>query len=77
MTSSPSAMDSALKQVDESRSSCTGQCHEQIVGLYLIISPCGLNDHMVDLDELFWVARTIILVDGPRLELVRPGDLPE
>jgi hypothetical protein len=37
----------------------------------------GLNDRVVDLDELFGVARSIIPVDWPRLELVWSGNLPE
>jgi hypothetical protein len=56
-------MNGALRQVDEPRSSCTGLYHEQIVGFYPIISPYGLNDRVVDLDEHFQVAGTIILID--------------
>jgi hypothetical protein len=67
-------VDGTLGQVDEPRPSYTGQCREHIVGLYPIISPRGLNDCVVDLDELLWVAGAVILVDRPRLELVRPGD---
>jgi hypothetical protein len=70
-------VDSTLRQVDEPRPSCARQCHEKIVGLYPIISLRGLNDRVVDLDELFWVAGIIILIDGPRLKLVRPDNLPE
>jgi hypothetical protein len=81
-------VDSTLRQVDELRPSCSKQCREQIVGLYPIVSPRGLNDSVVylprnlnggvvDLHELFWVVGTVILVNGPRLELVRLGDLPE
>jgi hypothetical protein len=69
-------MNNALRQVDEPRSSCARQCREQIVGFYSIVFPHGLNDRVVHLDELFWVAGTIILVDGSKLELVRLGDLP-
>jgi hypothetical protein len=36
-----------------------------------------VNDCAVHLDELFWVTGAIIFVDRPRLELVRPGDLPD
>jgi hypothetical protein len=32
---------------------------------------------VVHLDEIFRVPETIILVDQSRLELTRPGDLPE
>jgi hypothetical protein len=56
-------MDSALGQVDEPRSNYVEQCREKIVGIYLIVSPCGLNDRVVGLDELFRVAKTVILVD--------------
>jgi hypothetical protein len=70
-------VNSALGQVDEPRSSYTKQCREQIVGFHSILSPHGLYDRVVDLDELFWVAGAIILVDGPRFKLVKPGDLPE
>jgi hypothetical protein len=70
-------VDGTLEQVDESRPSHARQCREQIVGLYPIISPCDLNDRLVDLDELFWITGAIILVDGPSLKLVRPGDLLE
>jgi hypothetical protein len=70
-------MDGTLGQGHEPRPSCTRQCHEQIVGLYPIVCSGGLNDRVADLDELLWVARAIILVDGPRLELVRPDNLPE
>jgi hypothetical protein len=70
-------VDGTLGQVNEPRPSYVRQCCEQIVGLYLIISPRGLNDRVVDLDELLWVVVAVILVDGPMLELVRLGDLPE
>jgi hypothetical protein len=43
----------------------------------MIVSPCGLNDHVVDLDELFWIAGVVILVNMPGLELVWPNDRPE
>jgi hypothetical protein len=33
------------------------------------------NDRMVDLDELFWVIGSVVLVDRPMLELVQPDDL--
>jgi hypothetical protein len=56
-------VDSALEQVDEPRSSCGEQCREKIVDIYLIVSPCGLNDRVVGLDELFRVAKIVILVD--------------
>jgi hypothetical protein len=32
---------------------------------------------VVDLDELFRIIGVVILIDLPRLELVRLGDLPE
>jgi hypothetical protein len=46
-------------------------------GLYLFISSCGLNDSMVDLDELLGIAGTIILVDMPDLEFFWLDNLPE
>jgi hypothetical protein len=39
--------------------------------------PCGLNDHVVDLDEFFGIAGTVILVNRSMLEFVKPGDLFE
>jgi hypothetical protein len=32
---------------------------------------------VIDLDELFGIARTIIFVDMPSLEFLWPDDLPE
>jgi hypothetical protein len=46
-------VDDTLGQVDEPKPSCAKQCREQIVGLYPIVSLRGLNDRVVDLDELF------------------------
>jgi hypothetical protein len=68
---------STFEQVDEPRSSCAGQCRGQIVGFYPIVSSGGLNDRVIDLDEFFRIAGSVILVDRFRLELVRTSDLPE
>jgi hypothetical protein len=46
-------MNGSFGQIDEPRPGHARQCHGQIVGLYPIVSPCGLNDRVVDLDELF------------------------
>jgi hypothetical protein len=54
-----------------------GQNRGQIVCLHRIITSYGLDDCVVDLGELFRVARAVILVDRPRLDLVWPSDLPE
>jgi hypothetical protein len=68
-------VDNALGQVNEPRSSRARQYREQIVGLYPIVASCGLNDRVVDLDEFFRVAGTVIFTNLPRLELVSPNDL--
>jgi hypothetical protein len=70
-------VNSAFGQIDEPRSGRAGQCREQIVGLYLIISSRDLNDRVIHLDEFFTIARVVILVDRSRLEFIRPGNLPE
>jgi hypothetical protein len=49
----------------------------QIVGLYSIVSSCGLNDCVIDLDELFGIAGYIIFVDVPNLKLLWLDDLSE
>jgi hypothetical protein len=39
-------------------------------GLYPIVSSCDLNDCTIDHDELFSIARPIILVDVPSHEFL-------
>jgi hypothetical protein len=51
--------------------------HGQIVGLYLIVSSSGLDDCMIDLDELLRIAGPVILVDVPDLEFLWPNNLPK
>jgi hypothetical protein len=63
-------VDGSPGQIDEPRSNRAGQCRRQIVGLYPIISSSRFNDHVVDLDEFFGVARAVIFVNQSRLELV-------
>jgi hypothetical protein len=46
------------------------QCCGQIIGLYPIVSSCGLGNSMVDLDELLKIDGSIILVDMPDLEFI-------
>jgi hypothetical protein len=64
-------------QIDKSGSDRAGQCHGQIMDLYPIVSSCGLNDHVVDLDEFSWIAGAVIFVNMPGLELLWQDDLPE
>jgi hypothetical protein len=45
-----------LGQIDQSGCGCPRQCRGQIVGLYPINTSSGLNDRVVNLDELFSVA---------------------
>jgi hypothetical protein len=47
----------------------TEQSRGQIVGFYPIITSSGLNDRVVDLDELFRITEVVILVDRLKLEL--------
>jgi hypothetical protein len=63
--------------VDEPRSGHTGQGCRQIVSFYPIISSYGLDEYLIDLDELLWISRPIIFVNVPGLELIRPSDVPE
>jgi hypothetical protein len=42
-----------------------------------IVSSYDLNDRVVDLDEFLWVARAVIFVNVPSLELFWPDDLSE
>jgi hypothetical protein len=42
-----------------------------------ILSSCGLNDYMIDLDEFFRISGPIILVNVPGLKLVWPSDIPK
>jgi hypothetical protein len=49
----------------------------QVDDLYPIVSSCGLDDCMIDMDELFRIARPIILVDVPSLEFLWADDLSE
>jgi hypothetical protein len=42
-----------------------------------IITSNNLNDDVVDLDELFWVAEVVIFVNRSWLELVGPDNLPD
>jgi hypothetical protein len=53
-------VDRSLGQIDKSSSGCVRQCHGQIVGLYLIVSSYSLDDCMIDLDEFFEIAGSII-----------------
>jgi hypothetical protein len=71
------AVDGPFGQIDKPRPGRVGQCRGQIIGLYPIISFCGLNDRVVDLDEFLWVAGDVIFVNVPNLELFWPNDLPE
>jgi hypothetical protein len=70
-------VDRSFRQVDDPRSGRIGQCRGQIVGLHLIISSCGLDDCLIDLDEFFRIAGPIIIVNVPSLELVWPYDIPK
>jgi hypothetical protein len=45
--------------------------------LYAIVSSYGLNDGMIDLDELLGIAGPIILIDVPDLEFLWPDNLLE
>jgi hypothetical protein len=64
-------------QIDKLGYGRAGQCRGQIIGLYLIISSCSLNDRVVDLDDFPWIAGAIIFVNVPSLEPFWPHDLPE
>jgi hypothetical protein len=41
-----------------------------LISIYPIVSSCGLDDCMIELDELFGIAGLIILIDVPGLELL-------
>jgi hypothetical protein len=43
----------------------------------VIVSSCGLNNCVIDLDELFMVARSFIYVNVSSLEFLWPDDLLE
>jgi hypothetical protein len=47
------------------------------VGLYSTVSSYGLDDSMVDLNELLRITGAIILVDMSGLEFIWPDNLPE
>jgi hypothetical protein len=70
-------VDGSFGHIDKPRSGHIGQCRGHIVGLYPIISSRGLNDIMIDLDEFFWIAGDVILVNMPGLKLLWPDDLLE
>jgi hypothetical protein len=70
-------VDGSFGQIDKLGSGCAGQCHGWIIGLYQIISSRGLNNCVVDLNELFWIAEVIIFVNMSSLEHLWPDDLPE
>jgi hypothetical protein len=46
-------VDGIFGQIDEPLYGCVGQCRGQIVGLHTIVTSSGLNNRVVDLDELF------------------------
>jgi hypothetical protein len=47
------------------------------VGLYQIVSFCGLNDSMIELDELIGIDGPIILVEVSNPEFLWPDNLLE
>jgi hypothetical protein len=71
------SVDGTFRHIDKPRSACAGQSHRQIVGFHPIITSSGLNERVIDLDELFGVVGVVILVNQSRFELVGLGDLPE
>jgi hypothetical protein len=70
-------VDGSFRQVDEPRSGHTRHCCEQVIGFHPIVSSCGLDDCVIDLDKFFRIAGAVILVDVLELELLWPHDLPE
>jgi hypothetical protein len=63
-------VDRSLRKIDKPRSGHVGQCCGQIVSFYLIVSFYDLDDHMIDLDELFRIAGPILFIDVPGFELL-------
>jgi hypothetical protein len=47
------------------------------VGLYQIVSFCGLNDSMIELDELIGIDGPIILIEVSNPEFLWPDNLLE
>jgi hypothetical protein len=70
-------VDGSLGWFEEPRSGHVRQSYGQIVDHHSIVTSSGLDDHVVDLDELFRVTGAVILVDQPRVELVWPSNSPE
>jgi hypothetical protein len=49
----------------------------QKISLHLIISSSSFDDGLINLDEFFRIASSVILIYVARLEFVWPLDIPE